>query len=608
MSRELIAVLCIFAAAVLLFMSNRVRSDIVAVITLLALMLTGVLTVQESLAGFSNPVVLVTGAMFILGEAMVHTGIAQRTGEAVLKLGHGSEARLIALLMIAAGSVGAFMSSTAVVALFIPVALSVAARANLNPKRMLMPLAAAGLVSGMMTLIATPPNLILDTALKARGLASLGFFGFTPFGVAILAVTIIYMLCLGRGMLSCQACAVGGPKGATMADLIRGYGLQERVHRLLVPASSPLVDRAVARMQLRDTYGVNLIGFEKHHAHRRILLPPSPDTVFEADDEIFVVADEKDLIRFIEALGLLRLTQPGELEPQEAAQQIGLAEIMLTPESKLIGQTLLDLQFHAHYNLTVLAVRRRGKPRIADLAHLRLDFGDALLVSGSWPDVLRLRKERENIVVLTLPEEFHSVAPAPQRGPYTLVILAGMVAAMASGLVPNVAAALLAALALVAARCVKLDAVYRVIGWQTLVLVAAIMPLATAFNKVGATNAVADGLVDLLGSLGPLAMLAVIFIVTTTTGLFISNSATAVLIAPIAIDAALTVGASPHAFAMTVAIACSAAYATPVSSPVNTLVLDPGGYTFVDFIKVGLPLQLLTLVVTVTLAWWLFPF
>lgn len=608
MNHQLIIVLVIFAIAVVLFVSNRVRGDIVAVLTLLALMLTRVLTVHESLAGFANPVVLVTGAMFILGEAMVHTGIAQRTGEAVLNLGRGSEARLIALLMMAAGSVGAFMSSTAVVALFIPIALSVAARANLNPKRILMPLAAAGLVSGMMTLIATPPNLIVDTALRAHGLASFSFFSFTPFGVAILVVAVIYMLFVGRRMLSCESCAKGGPKGATMDDLIRSYGLENRVHRLLVPASSPLVDRAVARAKLRMDYGVNLIGFEKRHAHRHLLLPPSPDTVFEADDQIFVVADEKDLIHFINRLGLVRLTPPGELEQREVAHEIGLAEIMLTPESKLIGQTLLDLQFHAHYNLTVLAVRRRGKPRISDLPHLSLDFGDALLVSGSWADILRLRRERENIVVLTLPEEFHSVAPAPQRAPYTLAILAGMVAAMASGLVPNVAAALLAALALVAARCVKLDAVYRVIGWQTLVLVAAILPLATAFDKVGATRYISGGLVDVLGSLGPLAMLAVMFLVTTATGLFISTGATAVLIAPIAIDAALTVGASPHAFAMTVAIACSAAYATPVSSPVNTLVFDPGGYRFLDFVKIGLPLQLLTMVVTVVLAWWLFPF
>jgi di/tricarboxylate transporter len=436
----------------------------------------------------------------------------------------------------------------------------------------------------------------------------LGFFSFTPFGIAILALAMVYMLFVGRRMLSREARAEGGPRGTTMADLIKSYGLLHRVHRLLVPSDSPLIDRAVARMKLRVDYGINLIGFEKHHFRRRILTPPAPDTMFEAGDQIFVVADEEELAHFTEAQGLIPLALTGELGPREAAEEIGLAEVMLTPESKLIGQTLEEMQFHAHYNLTVLALRRRGKPVSADLAHLRLDFGDALLVSGSWLDILRLRKEHENIVVLTLPEEFHSMAPARHRAPWALVILAAMVGAMAFRLLPNVAAALLAAVALVATRCVKLDAVYRVIGWQTVVLIAAILPLATAFKKTGATRYISTGLVDSLGSLGPLGMLAVVFLITSAIGLFISNSATAVLVAPIAIEAALTIGVSPHAFAMTVAIACSAAYATPVSSPVNTLVLDPGGYSFMDFVKVGLPLQLLTLGVTVALARVLFPF
>jgi di/tricarboxylate transporter len=237
------------------------------------------------------------------------------------------------------------------------------------------------------------------------------------------------------------------------------------------------------------------------------------------------------------------------------------------------------------------------------LVQTKLDFGDTLLVNAGWPEILKLRDERENFVVLTIPDEFRDVTPAQKRAPVALVIIGAMVAAMVSGLLPTVTAAILAALILIIVGCVKLESVYQVIDWKAVVLIAGILPLATALNKSGVSNLISVWLVVALDPLGSLGMLAVVFLVTAVTGLFISNTATAVLIAPIAIKAALASGVSPHAFAMTVAIACSAAYVTPVSSPVNMLVREPGGYSFMDFVKVGLPLQLLTLVVTVLLAW-----
>lgn len=603
MNGDMLIVFGVLFSAAVLFVSNRVRSDVVAILVLLALMSSGVLTVSESLAGFSNPVVLVIAAMFIVGEAMVHTGITQAMGEAVVAASRGSETRLIMLLMLVVAGVGAFMSSTAVVALFIPVTLTIATRAELNRKRLLMPLAAASLISGMMTLIATAPNLIVASALRDRGIAPLGFFSFTPFGIASLAVGILFILVWGRQMLARESHAEAGPRRHTIAELAETYGLLSQLSRLRVLPDSPLVGQSVAMTQFSQRFGVNLMGFERTEHGKRAFLPAHADSVFAAGDSIFVVGARSLIDELAATQYLLELPPLRERGQRESAQEMGLAEVILPPGSRSIGRTLREIQFRSRYSVTVLGVRRRGKPVTTGVGEFRMDFGDVLLISGSWPEILRLRDEHDCFVVLTLPDEYRSIAPARHRVPVALAILSGMVVSMALGFLPNVASALLAAVALVATGCVRLDAVYRVIGWQAVVLVAGILPLATALSKTGVTELLSSGMVQALGQLGPVAMIGAIFLFTSITGLFISNSATAVLIAPIAIDVAQAIGVSPHAFAMTVAIACSAAFATPVSSPVNTLVMDPGGYTFMDFVKVGIPLQLLTLMVTVALAW-----
>lgn len=607
MTDPMLIVFGVLAGAVVLFAIGRPRPDIVAIIVVLALMLGGVLTPQESLAGFGDPVVVLIAAIFIVGEALVNTGIARRLGEAVLKLGGGSETRLIALVMALAGGIGAFMSSSAIVAMLIPVVLSISNRTGLNRKRMLMPLSVAALVSGMMTLIASSPNMIIDTALRARGDAPLGFFSWTPFGLAALALSIAFMLVAGRVMLSKQAS--GGDDRARLPstyDLINAYGLSERWHRLGVPTDSPLHDRTVARAHFH-LFGAMIVGFEKHRHGKAVFLPALPDTVFEADDAITVVADREHLQTLIEAQRLVELPPLGERQRQDALQDLGVADVMLAPESKLVGKTLAEQEFRSRYGVTVLAIRHRGESLTSELANQPLDFGDTLLLAGNWADIRRLRDDRDNFVMLTLPAEYDERLPARRLAPVAVGVVVAMVVVMAFGLLPNAATAMLAALAMIATGCVKLDTIYRVIGWKTLVLIAGMLPLATALTKTGATVLMAHGLVAALGSLGPLAMLAMVFLVTSGVGLFISNSATAVLIAPIAIDAAKALHVSPQAFAMTVSIACCAAFVTPVSSAVNMLVVEPGRYAFTDFVKVGLPLLLLTMLVTVGLVALIYP-
>jgi di/tricarboxylate transporter len=608
MTDQMLIVFGILAGAVGLFAWGRPRVDIVAILVVLALMLSRVLTPQESLAGFGDPVVILIAAIFIVGEAMVNTGVAHRLGEAVLKAGAGNETRLIVLIMVLAGGIGAFMSSSAIVAMFIPVVLTIANKTALNRKRMLMPLSVATLISGMMTLIASSPNMIIESALRASGIPPLGFFSWTPFGLAVLATSIAFML-WGRRLLSKQLTAKDAEiRSPSAFDLIGSYGLADRWHRLLVSAGSSLINRSVIQVQHQyDRFGFILVGLEKHPRGKRHFLPALPETVFEANDAIFVVGDTEQVPQFVDTQQLVELPRLDERQRSEALQEIGAAEVMLAPESKLIGKTLGELEFRSRYHVTVLAIRRRGEALTTNLVSQPLDFGDTLLVAGDWASLGRLWDDRENFVVLTLPAEYHERLPARQRAPVAVGVLVAMIVVMVFELLPNSATALLAALAMVAGGCVKLDAIYRIINWKTVVLVAGMLPLATALTKTGATVLMAKGLVAALGSLGPVAMLAFVFLVTALVGLFISNSATAVLIAPVAIEAAQTLRVSPQAFAMTVAIACCAAYVTPVSSPVNMLVMEPGGYAFGDYVRVGLPLLLLTMLVTVALVAVIYP-
>ena len=607
MTDQMLIVFGILAGAVGLFVWGRPRVDIVAILVVLALMLSRVLTPQESLAGFGDPVVILIAAIFIVGEALVNTGVAHRLGEAVLKAGAGNETRLIVLIMVLAGAIGAFMSSSAIVAMFIPVVLTVARKTGLNNKRMLMPLSVAALISGMMTLIASSPNMIIESELRGHGLPPLDFFSWTPFGLAVLSASIAFML-WGAGLLSKQLAANDTGKRAPSAYDLTFYGLVDHWHRLRVPAGSPLIDRSVAQMKhLYDELGAVLVGFEKHQRGKLQFLAALPETVFETNDAIFVIAETDQAQHLIETQQLVEMAPLDPRTRAEALQEVGAAELMLAPELKLIGKPLGDLDFRARYHVAVLAIRRRGEALTTNLVNQTLDFGDTLLVAGDWADIGKLWDDREDFVVLPLPAEYQERLPARQRAPVAIVILIAMVVVMAFGLIPNSAAALLAALAMIVGGCVRLDAIYRIISWKTVVLIAGMLPLATALTKTGATDLMAKELVAALGSLGPIAMLVVVFVVTALVGLFVSNSATAVLIGPIAIDAAQTLHVSPYAFAMTVSIACCAAYVTPVSSPVNMLVMEPGGYAFGDYIKIGLPLLLLTLLVTVALVAVIYP-
>ena len=606
MTTEMAFVFGVLAVAVVLFASGRVRLDVVALLVLLALLLGDVVTVGEALAGFSDPVVLMIAGLFIVGEALVTTGVAFAVGEWMMRVGGASEERLLMLLMLVVGSIGAFMSSTGIVALFLPIVLSISAKTGFSRSGLLMPLAFASLISGMMTLIATPPNLVVNAELRNRGLETFAFFDFTPIGAAVLLVGIAYMLFVGRRLLSAGRVEETRDKGQTIADLADAYGLTEELARLRIPADSPLVGETVASAKLRTLFGVAAVGLERREGRHVSIMPALVHSELRAGDVLYVVGAEEPEAHFIEAQRLRR-------EPLEAGhrtdiiRELGVAEVMLPPNSGMIGQSLAEAAFRSRYNANVLAICRDGTP-VENVVGERLKFGDTLLVSGSWKDIGLLQGQKKDFIVLSLPVELKDVAPAYRQAGWAIAVLVAMIAAMTFGLVPNVAAVLIAALAMVAARCVSMDKAYKVINWPSLVLIAGMLPLATALQKTGGTDLIVDGLVAAVGGLGPLAMMGGLFVLTAVLGLFISNTATALLLAPIAIGTANDLGVAPYPFVMTVAIAASAAFMSPVSSPVNTLVVAPGGYSFLDFVKVGVPMTVLVMVVALVLIPLLFPF
>ncbi|NWL79871.1 SLC13 family permease [Pseudomonas taiwanensis] len=608
MNHELLLVLALLFAAITLFVLNKPRMDVVALLVIVTLPLTGILDISHTLAGFSDPSVVLIAALFVIGDGLVRTGIAYRLGDWLVARAGSSETRLLVLLMLAAAALGSVMSSTGVVAIFIPVALGVAARLKIAPARLMMPLAFAGLISGMLTLVATAPNLVVHSELRRAGLDGFGFFSLTPVGLAVLALGIVYML-LTRHWLtprgSDQADAV--PR-LTLTDLATAYALEERERRLRVRADSPLVRQALNELELRKQYGINVIAVERQRRFRTLLLMATGNTLLEPGDVLLVdlASPTIGLLGAYQELGLEPLPLPSSYYSLHA-HSLGLAEVALPPESKLPGKTIQELGFRSNHQLNVVGLRRHGEALEGVLVDEKLKASDTLLVAGEWKAIHQLQGQSRDFLVLSLPAEVDEVAPSARKAPYALLSLAVMIFLMVSGLVPNVMAALIGCLLMGAFRCIDLDSAYRAIHWPTLILIVGMLPFAQALQQTGGIDLAVKGLVALLGNAGPYAMLACLFIVTALIGLFISNTATAVLMAPVAIATAQQLGMSPYPFAMIVALAASAAFMTPISSPVNTLVLGPGQYRFGDFVKVGVPFTLLVMVVSVFLVPLVFP-
>lgn len=610
MNGELIWVLSLLAIAVVLFATGKVRMDAIALMVIVAFVLSGTLTLNEAFSGFSDPNVILIAALFIIGDGLVRTGVATKMGAWLVSVAGNSETKMLIYLMLTVAGLGAFMSSTGVVAIFIPVVLSVSARMNTSPSRLMMPLSFAGLISGMMTLVATPPNLVVNSELLREGLHGFSFFSVTPIGLVVLILGIVYMLAV-RFMLKTDNgdSAHDGRKRSTFRDLIREYHLTGRARRLAIRPGSPMIGQRLDDLKLRERYCANVIGVERWRRFRRVIVNVNGVSEFRARDVLLIdmSASDVDLRQFCGEQMLEPMVLRGEYFADQALD-VGMAEVALIPDSEMIGKTVREIAFRTRFGLNIVGMKRDGKAMDGSVVDEPLQLGDILLVVGNWRQIALLAKRGRDFVVLNMPVEVDDASPAHSQAPHAIFCLVLMVALMLTDEIPNPIAAIIACLLMGKFRCINAESAYKAIHWPSIILIVGMMPFALALQKTGGVDLVVKGLMDVAGGEGPYLMLGCLFMMCAAIGLFISNTATAVLMAPIALAAAKSMGVSPYPFAMVVAMAASAAFMTPVSSPVNTLVLGPGKYSFSDFVKIGVPFTMLVMVVCVLLIPVLFPF
>ena len=603
MNTQLLVALAILLVMLALFIHNRLRLDLVAVLGLLALVLTGVISTGEALAGFSDSVVLMIAGLFVVGAGLFQTGVADAIGHRVEALAGASPLMLTAVIMLVTAVLSGFLSSTGTVAVMLPVVLAIARRRRISPSLLLMPLAYAALLGGMLTLIGTPPNLVVSAQMAQSGFEPFGFFSFTLPGLVMLLVGMTYVLLLGPLLLKDRQPVTAGPAEPSWADLFRQYGLDERLQQLRVPQGSLLAAADVSSSELRSRFGVSVLAVASTTPKGRFVRKAEPGTMIRDHDDMYVIGSDLAVREVVDRFGLRVVQRRAELP-----EALLLVDAVVPPRSAFIGRTLRQLRLHSGAGVTVLAHRAGGSGE-GSLLELDLDrplsAGDALLMTGSAKSLASTARSKRDLVLLEDLQEDGS--ERAHLAPVAIGVMLAMMLAMTFGIVDNVIAVLLAAVALVLTRCVTVEEGYRSINFEAVVLIAAILPMATALDKTGGLAMAADYLLAATGSFGPLVLMGVLFVFTAALSQVVSNTATTVLVAPIALQAALSMDVNPYALLMTIAIAASSAFATPVSSPVNTLVLSAGGYRFGDFVRFGVPLQLLMLIATLIAVPLLFP-
>ena len=613
----------ILVIAAAFFVSGKFRSDIVALCALLSLLIFQVLTPEEALAGFSNQVVIMMIGLFVVGGAIFQTGLAKMISSKILKLAGKSELKLFLLVMLVTGGIGAFVSNTGTVALLLPIVVSLAYNAGMSPGRLLMPLAFASSMGGMMTLIGTPPNLIIQDTLTGAGYDELSFFSFLPVGLICLATGIIVLLPLSKIFLSRKEKKKEKvTTGKSLNQLVSEYSLADNLFRVRVTDRSSIIGKTVLELDLRRKYGINILEIRRGETSQHRFLKTvtqelaSPDTVISSGDVLYMNGSDENVSRFASDYRMEMLDEHTSEVASGAGKtlafyDIGIAEIVLMPSSDLINRSIKEAGFRDKFNVNVLGIRRKNDYILHELGDAKMHSGDVLLVQGSWQDIARLSREDSEWVVLGQPLEEAAKVTLDYKAPVAAAIMILMVVMMVFDFIPvaPVTAVMIAGILMVLTGCFRnVEAAYKTINWETIVLFAAMLPMSTALEKTGVSGYISGALVSGLGDFGPVALLAGIYFTSSLMTMFISNTVTAVLMAPIALQSAVQLGVSPVPFLFAVTVAASMCFASPFSTPPNALVMPAGQYTFMDYVKVGLPLQIIMGIVMVIVLPLLFPF
>lgn len=607
----------------ILFVHGKIRSDIIAVCAMLALMVLNIITPEQALSGFSNPVVIMMVGLFIVGGAIFKTGLAKIIGSKITLLAGNNETKLFILIMLATAFIGAFVSNTGTVALMLPIVVSAAVAAKVNPSRYLMPLAFASSMGGMMTLIGTPPNLVIADELLKHGYGDIHFFSFTPIGLICITVGTIVLLPLSKAFLSKRGeVKKKSNHSQTSKELAKKYQLFDNLYRLHVQNDSLIANQKIRDINVTAKYNLNILEVRRPSTSQtsRFLKTvdqkmAGPNMEIKIDDILYVFGEFEDVEVFA-AENKLEITEAevteysGEGSSEKlSVRKIGIAEVLLRSGSKLINQTVKETNFRKNYSVNILGIQRKGKYILNDVKDIKLHDGDVLLVQGTWEHINLLGQETEEWVVVGQPMEEASKVTLDYKAPVAAVIMALMVVALIINVIPPVATVLIAATLMIFTGCFhNVEEAYKTINWESIILIAAMLPMSNALQSTGASDLISTTLVTKLGEFGPIMLLAGIYLTTSLLTMFINNTATAVLVAPIAFQSAVAMDVSPYPFLMAVTVGASMCFASPFSTPPNALVMNPGKYKFIDYIKVGLPLQVIIGVIMVLILPLLFSF
>jgi len=573
----------ILALAIVFFLSDRLRPDLVALLVMLALGLSGVLDSQETFSGFSRSAVIAIIAIFILAEGLRRTGLTEKLGEMLIRFGGKREGTLVFTVTLAGAVLSLFMNNIAAASVLMPAISGAARKTGISASRLLMPLAFGTILGGMATLLTTT-NILVSGILRQQGLTGFGLLDFAPVGIPIVIFGTLYMALIGWRLLPAQAHPEPASVSLDENDLQDVYRLGERLIRGRIFTSSRLAGQTVQQSQLREKYKLNLVAIQRGE---RINESITPEMEIKSGDILHLIG-RLDLIPLPELEKLLDLFSL----PIDNLPPMALVEVVLTPRSPLLGQTLREARFRQKYGLNALAIWRAGRPYRTGHGEMPLQFGDALLLQGPAEQIPLLHTEPELLVLAgrTIPVNKTKALLA------TLVMLATLAVAALSPF-PTGEVMLAGALLMILLRVLDMDQAYRAVEWKSVFLVAGMLPLGTALTKTGAAALMSNALMNTLGHSGIMILLAGLVGLTILFTQVMNGAAVAAIMAPIAIQIAQTAGADPRALAMAVALATSVAFITPLGHPVNVLVMGPGGYKFRDFTRVGILLTLITFTV-----------
>ena len=594
MTTDIALTLAIIVAALALFATERLRVDLVALLVLLSVGLLRLTDPEGIFDGFANPAVITVWAVYIVSGGLFRTGVADTMGKIILRIGGDKEPRLIATIMATCGVISAFMNNVGATAMLMPALVGISRRTKIAISKLLMPLSFSSLLGGKMTLIGTPANILAMGILADRGLDTLGFFEFTPIGIVVLTTGIVYMVLIGRHLLPVRE----GAQGAR--DV---YRLRDYVTEVQVATTSPLTGKTLVEARLGQDYDLTVLAIERDGAS---LSPIGRDTRLEVGDSLTIEGSADALMAARDVLGLvIEAEQKLDIERLEPGN-VQLIEATLAPRSGLVGRTLRGVRFRDRYGFTALAIWRQGEAITEKLRDLRLLFGDALLLQGPGHRVRELQEGNDFLVLEPLEVEQYQRNKAPFA--IAALVLAILLVVFADFHISL--AMVIASVAMILTGCLSIEEAHKSIDWRTVFLVAGMLPLGMAMEDTGTAQYLADIMLNLLGGLGPLALLAGTYVLAALVTQAMSNAAAMVLIVPIAVDTALGLGASHITFTMAVVIGAATSFLSPVGHKANVLVFGPGGYRFVDYPRVGALLTVFLLIVSMIflpLFWPLFP-